>query len=127
MAIVMNTLLPFSASCRVYRAFGHAIAAESGLVMLAPLAAVDGPLHGLVDGCPVPWDEVWETLEAEPANPVLLDSPDFAAPVGRLAQLATNGWQLATLPALHSVVFCHDSGLRVAMTADLAFREVCHV
>ncbi|WP_152966472.1 hypothetical protein [Gulbenkiania mobilis] len=118
----MNSLLPFSANRRVYRAFGHAIAADSGLVMLAPLASVDGPLIGMVDGCPVPWDEVWQTLEAEPAHPVRLNSPDFAGAVSRLEQLATEGWQLATLPSLRSVVFVHESGMRVAMAADLAFR-----
>jgi len=126
MAIVMNSLLPFAANRRVYRAFGHAIAADCGLVMLVPLATLDGPLLGMVDGCPVPWDEVCQTLEAAPASPVLLDNPDFAGTVSRLAQLDTENWQLATMPALRSVVFCHESGVRVAITADLAFRGVSY-
>lgn len=121
MAILMNSLLPFSANRRVYRAFGHAIAAESGLVMLAPLVCVEGALTGMVDGCPVPWDEVWQTLEAGPAKPVKLQA--FSRQAGRLAQLAHEGWHLAPLPALKSVVFIHESGVRVAMTADLAYGE----
>lgn len=126
MTIGLNVLIPFSASRRVFRAYGHAMVAESGLVAVVPLAAIDGPLQGLEDGCPVSWDEACAVIAARPAAGVALDSPDFGSAVARLRALAPDGWQMATLPELRSVVFCHPCGVRVAMTADLAFRVECH-
>lgn len=125
--IVMKALLPFSASRRVFRAYGHVVAAECGLVAMAPLTAIDGPLQGLEDGCPVSWDEACAVIAARPAALVALDSPDFGSAVARLGALAPDGWLMATLPELRSVVFCHPCGVRVAMTADLAFKGVRHV
>lgn len=118
----INTLLPFSSERRAFRSFGHAIAAEPGLVALAPLHALDGSLLGLVDGCPVPWAEACAVIDAPAELPVALDSPDFSDVVVRLATIAVDGWSMGTIPELRGVVFGHESGVRVAISADLAFR-----
>ncbi|OWY40093.1 hypothetical protein CEK28_04985 [Xenophilus sp. AP218F] len=116
----IKTLLPFSADRRVFRSFGHAIVAEHGLVAVAPLHALDGSLLGLVDGCPVPWDEACAVIDAGGGAPVELDSRDFTDVVARLATVAVTGWRMATLPALRAVVFGHDNGVKVAIAAELA-------
>ncbi|WP_158300742.1 hypothetical protein [Chromobacterium sp. ATCC 53434] len=117
----IKTLLPFSADRRAFRSFGHAIVAERGLVAVAPLHALDGSLLGLVDGCPVPWGEACAVIDADvPGAEVELDNQDFTDVVARLATVAVSGWRMAALPALRAVLFAHDSGLRVAIAADLA-------
>jgi hypothetical protein len=117
----IKTLLPFSSDRRAFRSFGHAIAAEPGLVAVVPLHLLEGSLLGLVDGCPVPWDEACTVIDADAAGAeVDLDNPDFTDVVARLANVAVTGWRMAALPALRAVLFAHDCGLRVAISADLA-------
>lgn len=122
MALTVNDLLPFSPERRAYRAFDHALAAAPGLVAAVPLVGVSGPLLELVDGCPVPWDEACAVIAAQPESAVLFDSPDFAPALARLAAFAADGWRMAPLPAYRAVVFGHESGLKVALAADLVFR-----
>ncbi|AUH51197.1 hypothetical protein CXB49_10440 [Chromobacterium sp. ATCC 53434] len=55
-----------------------------------------------------------------PGAEVELDNQDFTDVVARLATVAVSGWRMAALPALRAVLFAHDSGLRVAIAADLA-------
>ena len=119
----LQTLLPFSSERRAFRAFGHAIAAEPGLVAMAPLYALEGSLLGLVDGCPVPWEEACMVMDTQADSPIELDSICFTDVVARLANIATEGWCMGVLAELKAVVFAHQNGLKVAIAADLAFKR----
>ncbi|WP_024303354.1 hypothetical protein [Pseudogulbenkiania sp. MAI-1] len=127
MALQLLSLLPFSSDRRVYRSFGHAIVAEPGLVAVAPLSALDGSLRGMVDGCPVPWHEAWAVIDTPTAAAVDLASHDFAPVVGRLADMAGAGWSLGVMHELQAVLFGHESGIKVAIAAELVFKGDRHV
>ena len=74
----IESLRCFSADRQVYRAFDHLIAASMGRLLLVPLHLVSGPWHlstgkpAVIDGCPVPWEEVHAVLDY-PVN-LLLDA-----------------------------------------------------
>lgn len=110
----------------LFRSFGHVLAAAPGLVAAVPLVRVSGQLTSLVDGCPVPWDEVATVLDAEPDSvPVELDSPDFGDLVPRLAVIASGGWRLGTLPELQATLFMHaETGARIAIAEPLTWLAV---
>lgn len=59
----INTLSLFSADRQVYRAFDHLVAARSGTLLLVPPRLVAGDLSEVVNGCPVPHEEVYAVLE----------------------------------------------------------------
>lgn len=73
----IDTLRLFAADGQVYRAFDHLIAARMGTLLLVPLHLVTGPWHlpsgrpAVVDGCPVPWEEVHAVLEYPATNPIV--------------------------------------------------------
>lgn len=111
---------------QVCRAFGHALSAAPGWLVAAPLHSLEGSLTNLVDGCPVPWAEACAVLDTRPKVGVDPADPGFSTAVHRLAALAGEGWRFSALPELKALVFGHDlSGLRVAVSMDLAF-EVAH-
>lgn len=58
----------FSADGQVYRAFNHLIAARMGTLLLVPIHLVTGRFEEVVDGCPVPWEEVHAVLEYPASN-----------------------------------------------------------
>lgn len=66
----------FAVDGAVYRAFHHLIAARMGTLLLVPMHLVTGPWHQpsgkpvVVDGCPVPWEEVHAVLEYPSVNPL---------------------------------------------------------
>lgn len=62
----LNSLAPFSEDGRVFRSFGRLILARQGSVLLVPVALVQGDLTRVIDGCPVPWEEVADVLDAPP-------------------------------------------------------------
>jgi hypothetical protein len=72
----IDRLRLFSADGQVYRAFDHLIAARMGTLLLVPLHLVTGPFHlpsgkpALVDGCPVPWEEVHAVLKYPATSPI---------------------------------------------------------
>ena len=51
---------------RVWRAFDHLIVQFGGGVVLVPVGLVEGDLTGVIDRCPVPWEEVWTVLDVPP-------------------------------------------------------------
>lgn len=53
----------FATDGQVYRAFDHLIAARMGTLLLVPMHMVTGRCDAVVDGCPVPWEEVHAVLE----------------------------------------------------------------
>lgn len=60
----------FAADSQVYRAFHHLIAARMGTLLLVPLHLVTGRCDAVVDGCPVPWEEVHAVLEYPAIRPL---------------------------------------------------------
>lgn len=66
----IERLRMFSADGQVYRAFNHLIAARMGTLLLVPQLLVVGRLIDVVDGCPVPWEEVHAVLEYPVTSPV---------------------------------------------------------
>ena len=59
----IESLRLFSADGQVYRALDHLVAARSGTLLLVPPRLVVGDLAEVVDGCPVPHEEVYAVLE----------------------------------------------------------------
>jgi hypothetical protein len=64
----------FATDGQVYRAFDHLIAARMGTLLLVPLHLVTGRCDALVDGCPVPWEELHAVIEYPSVRP--LTNPD---------------------------------------------------
>lgn len=72
----LERLRLFSADGLVYRAFEHLIAARMDTLLLVPVHLVTGPWHlpsgrpAVVDGCPVPWEEVHAVLKYPVTHPL---------------------------------------------------------
>lgn len=66
----IERLRHFSADSQVYRAFNHLIAARVGTLLMVPVHRVSGRCDGVVDGCPVPWEEVHAVLEYPHNHPI---------------------------------------------------------
>lgn len=60
----------FSADGHVYRAFNHLVAARMGTLLLVPLRLMASQCGDVVDGCPVPCEEVHAVLEYPCTRPV---------------------------------------------------------
>lgn len=73
-SIPFNVLTLFSADRKVYRAFGHLIAARMGTLLLVPDGMVVGELGAVLDGCPVPAEEVYAVLEYPNDHPLQLEA-----------------------------------------------------
>lgn len=113
--IPLVSLLAFAQDGRVFRSFDHLILARAGSLLLVPVWAADGDLRRVTDGCPVPWEEVFDVLDA-PAAGVSVGDPDIVP--RRLRELAGDDWQLQmfrmarrTRPTRR---FVHSSGVRYA-------------
>ncbi|MBU1692319.1 MAG: hypothetical protein KJ958_00865 [Gammaproteobacteria bacterium] len=126
----ISALSTFSADGNIYRAFDHLIAARMGTVLLAPIHAVQGDLTQVVDGCPVPWEEVGAVLDApfdQASDFGLDDYYGYGSAIQQMARLAAVGWDMELLrlrPEASAVwAFRHVSGLRYAVTGDLIFEE----
>jgi len=66
----IDLLRTFSADGNIYRAFGHLVASRMGTLLLVPFHLVIGRCDDVVDGCPVPWEEVFAVLEYPAVNPL---------------------------------------------------------
>lgn len=113
--IPLETLSNFSQDGRVFRSFDHLIFARAGALLLVPVWAAVGDLRRVVDGCPVPWEEVFDVLDA-PAAGVSVGDPEIVpAP---LRALAGDGWQLQLFCLARREKktrrFVHSSGIRFA-------------
>ncbi|QZA80879.1 hypothetical protein [Deefgea piscis] len=69
----LTTLRPFSLDGRLYRCFGHVLAAHHGSLLAVPLLACCGDFRQLIDGCPVPYDEALMVIDTD----VGYQSPDL--------------------------------------------------
>lgn len=116
----VSTLAAFSASRQVFRVYGHLLAVADGALVLVPLALVAGDCRGVLDGCPVPWEEVLAVLEAPALNPEPLPPGVFAAPLVGLTQGEfSTGWARDHIRPFFSgkrlaTRWSHVSGVRLA-------------
>ena len=115
----ISSIAAFSSSGYVHRAFGHLVAAKPGSLLVVPLPLVTGDLRQVVDGCPVPWAEVWLLIDTDPLKPVALESSQVLATWPTLAKVAASGWVIDSLPFQinsRDVVrrISHPSGIRFA-------------
>ncbi|MBW7903816.1 MAG: hypothetical protein H3C26_20295 [Rhodocyclaceae bacterium] len=110
----LETLLGFSHDGRAFRSFDHLIFAGAGSLLLAPAWSVSGDLRQVVDGCPVPWEEVFDVLDAPPHGVEVLAQEVPAA----LRALAADGWQAQVFRMSRrqrsTRRFVHQSGIRYA-------------
>jgi hypothetical protein len=126
-SIAAAQLAAFSADGRLYRAYNHVVAALHGCVLLVPLYLVRGDLSQLVDGCPVPWEEVDDVLRREPGATHVFDfaAEPYGALIRGVADLVPSGWSLDFVDINRSSHLAwrlmHWSGLRFACTADLVY------
>ena len=118
-----TTVSRFAGDGRVWRAFDHLLAAGPGRLLLVPVGLADGDMTGVVDGCPVPWPEVWALLDAPPAAPAPVPERALARMWPDLAlQLTPFGWERdvvpagATVPTMTRLV--GPDGVRAALLGD---------
>ncbi|MFH2082040.1 MAG: hypothetical protein ABIK08_11215 [Pseudomonadota bacterium] len=122
-------LATFSSDGRLYRAYNHVVAALSGAVLLVPMYLVRGELSGLVDGCPVPWEEVDDVLRMAPAATHAFDfaAEPYSPLVMGLADLFPGRWSLDFVninrSSHHAWRLQHACGPRFACTADRVYQE----
>lgn len=122
MNLHIDALRKFSANGQVYRSYGHAIAARHGEILLVPLHLVQGRFNHLVDGCPVPWEEVVAVLEAagyqpdpQHTDPRLLQS--YKQAVGQQPEdLLIELISLHEGHQQHVIRISHPSGVKYAIT-----------
>lgn len=108
----------------VWRAFDHLLAAAGDRLLLVPIGLMDGDLTQVVDGCPVPWAEVWAVLDAKNGYRTRELSPAQLAALAPLvaALLPPEGWVAdivppgASVPTFSRVVSPH--GVRLAWLGD---------
>lgn len=103
--VPVNAVVKFAADGRVWRAFDHLLAAGPGRLALFPVGLCDGDLTRVVDGCPVPWPEVWAAIDAPRGAHVRALTPDALAQVAPMAAalLPPHGWVQDAVPALATV------------------------
>lgn len=127
--ISIAAIAEFAGDGKVYRAFDRLIAASVGSVLLVPIFISRGLLTEARDGCPVPWDEIHDVLNVErvAVSPFSIDADTYSDHVNKIAALAMNGWTVDVMnvnrhPDQRAWRFCHPSGIRYAVVADLVPR-----
>lgn len=90
----LSVIAAFSLDGRVFRAFDHLIAAGVGELLFVPVHLAEGDLRGVVDGCPVPWGEVWAVLDTPLSKGASLDGEALEWNWPRLYQICNRGWQI---------------------------------
>lgn len=111
----LETLAGFSQDGRVFRSFDHLILPKNGELLLVPVWAATGDFRRVIDGCPVPWEEVFDVLDA-PAMGVSVGDPEIVP--SPLRALAGDDWQLQLFRLARREKktrrFVHSSGIRFA-------------
>jgi len=109
----------FSPEGRVFRAFDHLIAAGIGEMLLCPVHLAEGDLRGVIDYCPVPWEEAWAVLDTPLDGAAAIDCETMSSQWPRLARLHRSGWLADSIGLGNSVAqtksidrITHASGLR---------------
>lgn len=109
----------FSFDRRVYRAFGHLLAAGDGTLLIVPMAIANGDLRGVVDHCPVPWPEAWAVMDTEVERSIPMSPEVMRTEHPALAEWSDTGWgldfiTLGNSPRPKIPRLCHESGVRFA-------------
>lgn len=66
----VDRLRLFATDGQLYRAFDNLIAARMGTLLLVPFHLVIGRCDEVLDGCPVPWEDVFAVLEYPVIHPL---------------------------------------------------------
>lgn len=121
--ILLENLETFSSSGRVFRAFGHLIAARAGATLLVPQEQVDGDLRRVLDRCPVPYEEVLALLDPpEPLDPDVMGSRLVPAPESGAvlaAELLGSSWFVGRAMAGRAWLLVNETGARLGLSGDL--------
>lgn len=67
-SIPIQTIAQFAHAGRVYRSFGHFLAAKTGALLAVPVGLATGDFSAVIDGCPVPWAEVFAVIDTPRAE-----------------------------------------------------------
>lgn len=95
----------FATDRRVWRSFDHLLAAGPGTLLCVPVGLADGDLTSVVDGCPVPWPEVWAVLDAptQRSTAVLGEEELYRCAPLAAVSFAPFGWVRDVVPAQATV------------------------
>lgn len=124
--VAIEELRRFSQDGALYRAYDHLIAAAHGVLLVAPLIVVQGRFDRVVDGCPVPWEEVFAVIDSE-SLPFMMDlvrMPQITAELDRLDSLGLDRhqWEFDFIGThddtrRNILRLTHVSGVRYAVAA----------
>ena len=79
-SLPLDLIARFSHNGQVFRSFGRLLAARNGSLLAVPVSLATGDFSVVVDGCPVPWHEVFAAVDT-PLKPdfEMLQPGDLAA------------------------------------------------
>lgn len=122
--VSLGAIAQFAHDGQVYRAYAHALAAAPGMVLLVPIELVNGDLTDLVDGCPIPWEEVVSILESPQRSPAPLDKHIHSVLGRPLREIAPSHWDADLLSVgmgFRDTVtrLSHPSGIRLAVLSSM--------
>lgn len=94
-SIPLRDIARFSADGRVWRSFGRFLAVRNGSLLAVPVLLACGNFRSAVDGCPVPWHEVFVAVDSPLAASAAVVFPDELAVRAPLvaALFPPHGWQ----------------------------------
>lgn len=125
LTVPIELLLTFSESGLLYRAYDHIIAATTFSLLVVPIQHVSGSFKKTVlDGCPVPWEEVLDLIEAEGADTNRASDVSYIWPYldclyALHAQMQFDRISLFGNTTKNIIRVTHPCGLRFAMTEPL--------
>ncbi len=117
--VSVSMIAAFSVDGRVFRFSGFLLGVKPGELLLVPLGRTTGDLRGIVDCCPVPWNDVWATIDTPPQAPATIQPEAMCLDYPRLAQITPYGWvtdaiALSNNPTPNVTRLLHVSGLLFA-------------
>lgn len=94
-SIPLKDIARFSVDGRVWRSFGRFLAVRNGALLAVPVLLAAGDFRSAVDGCPVPWHEVFSAVDTPLADGCRLLQAEALASVQPLlaALFPPHGWQ----------------------------------
>lgn len=95
--IPIPTIATFSRVNLVFRAFDHLIAPGIGEVLFVPVSLAEGDLCSVRDGCPMPWEEAWASLDTPVDAALPVHSETLQADWPKLAALFSFGWKIDSI------------------------------
>lgn len=114
----MYPLATIAAYGQPHRCFDHIVLATPGLLLAVPVINIDGCIKHLPVTCPVPWHEMWSTLDIETTDTATFDTASFVPPLITELGIAADEFRVATLPEYAATVFAHPNGLRLGISND---------